>query len=56
MLDPSLLASSFVFVGLSLFVLAFLLYREAPHRPELRFAAVVTGVLGVVSFTFTLLV
>jgi hypothetical protein len=55
MLDPSLLASAFVLVGLSLFVLAFLLYRQAPHRPELRFTAVVTGVLGVVSVALALL-
>jgi len=51
-----LLVAYFLIAGLSLFVLAFLLYREAPHRPELRFAAVVTGILGVVAFTFTLLV
>jgi len=37
MLDPSLLASSFVFVGLSLFVLAFLLYREGSSSSRAAF-------------------
>ena len=40
----------------SLTVLAFLLYCHDPHGPEVRFAAVVTGVLGVVSLAEALLV
>jgi len=55
MLAPPLLAVYFLFVGFLLFVLAFLLYRQDPPRPELRFATVVTGILGVVSLTFSLL-
>ena len=39
MLVPSLLTVYFVFVGLSLHVLAFLLYRHKPYSPELRFVA-----------------
>ena len=46
----------FLLVGLSLHVLVFLLYRHDPHGPEVRFAAVVTGVLGVVSLAAALLV
>ena len=55
MLVPSLLPVYFLFVGLSLHVLAFLLYRHDLHGPEVRFAAVVTGVLGVVSLVAALL-
>jgi hypothetical protein len=55
MLTPPLLAAYFLFTGLSLLVLAFLLYREALPIPELRFAAIVTAVLGVVAVAFALL-
>ena len=55
MLVPPLLVASFLFVGLLLFGLAFLLSRPVPASPELRFAAVVTGVLGVVSLAFAVL-
>jgi len=43
-----------VFTGLSLFVLAFLLSRQEPLMPELRFAAIITAVLGVVAFAAAL--
>ena len=56
MLAPPLLVASFLFVGLLLFGLAFLLSRQVPPSLELRFAAVVTGVMGVVSLAFTVLV
>jgi hypothetical protein len=56
MLAPPLLVASFLFVGLLLFGLAFLLSRQVPPSPELRFAAVVTGVMGVVSLAFAVLV
>ena len=56
MLVPPLLTVSFLLVGLSLHVLVFLLYRHDPHGPEVCFAAVVTGVLGVVSLAAALLV
>jgi len=44
MLVPHLLAA-YVFVGLSLFVLGFLLSRQAPQSTAPRFVAVVTGIL-----------
>ena len=44
-----------MFVGLSLFVLGFLLSRQAPQSTAPRFVAVVTGILGVVSWAFALL-
>ena len=50
-----LLVAYFLIAGLSLFVLAFLLYREEPDNPDLRFTAAVIGVLGVVSLAFALL-
>jgi hypothetical protein len=55
MLVPPLLAAYFLLVGLLLFGLAFLLSRQVPPSPELRFAAVITGVLGVVSLAFAVL-
>ena len=55
MLAPPLLAAYFSCAGLSLFVLAFLLYRQDPSSPELRFAAIVTAVLGAVALVFALL-
>ena len=50
-----LLATYFLLVGLSLHVLAFLLYRHDPHDPKLRFVTVVTVLLGVVSLAVALL-
>ncbi len=55
MLEPPLLATYFLLVGLSLHVLAFLLYRHDPHDPKLRFVTVVTVLLGVVSLAVALL-
>jgi hypothetical protein len=55
MLAPPMLAAYFLCVALSLFVLAVLLSRQDPSSPELRFAAIVTAVLGVVSLAFALL-
>ena len=54
MLVPHLLAA-YVFVGLSLFVLGFLLSRQAPQSTAPRFVAVVTGIWGVVSWAFAVL-
>ncbi len=54
MLVPQLL-DAYVFVGLSLFVLGFLLSRQAPQSTAPRFVAVVTGIWGVVSWAFALL-
>jgi len=54
MLVPQLL-DAYLFVGLLLFVLGFLLSRQAPRSTGLRCAAVVTGLLGVVSWTFAVL-
>lgn len=55
MYAPLLLATYLLLAGLSLFVLAFLLYSEEPHSTEVRFTAAVIGVLGVVSWAFALL-
>ena len=53
---PPLLAAYLLFASLSLYVLAFLLYLHDPHSPELRDAAVVTFVLGVILLAFASLV
>ena len=55
MLDLPLLSAYLVVAGLSLYVLAFLLYSHDRHSPELRFMAEVTCVLGAVSVAFALL-
>jgi heme A synthase len=55
MLAPPLLAAYFLCTGLSLFVLAFLLYRQDPSSPELRVAAIITAVLGAVALVVALL-
>ena len=52
MLVPPLHAVYFLCVSLSLYVLAFLLYRQDPHSPEIRVMAVITVVLGAVSLAF----
>jgi hypothetical protein len=49
------LLDAYVCVGLSLFVLGFLLSRQAPQSTAPRCVAVVTGILGVVSWAFALL-
>jgi len=54
MLVPHLLAA-YLFVGLSLFVLGFLLSRQGPLSTALRFVAVVTGILGVASLALAFL-
>jgi hypothetical protein len=54
MLVPQLL-DAYVCVGLSLFVLGFLLARQGPLSTALRFVAVVTGILGVASLALAFL-
>ena len=54
MLGPHLLAA-YVFVGLSLFVLGFLLSRQGSLSTALRCVAVVMGILGVVSLALAFL-
>ena len=49
------LLDAYVFVGLLLFVLGFLLSRQKPQSMKLRCAALVTGLLGVVSWALALL-
>ena len=54
MLTPPLLAAAFLFAGLSLCVLAFLLSRQDSSGPKLRFVAIVTAVLGGIAFAVAL--
>jgi hypothetical protein len=54
MLTPPLFTASFVFAGLSLCVLAFLLSRQDPFTPASHFAAIITTVLAAVAFAVAL--
>ena len=51
----SQLPTAYLFVGLSLFVLGFLLSRQGPLSTALRCVAVVTGILGVASLALAFL-